>query len=441
MKTSRFSWPLALVLLVGVVAAGYGVARRSTPGGLTGTLADTLVYADSARRACAGVAQESRQSCYEGQIMPLISTRGVKVAMGTLHRLGDLEASVRQNSHVYAHGVGIMAGKMGGNVNETFASCTEIYQSGCYHGVIQAYFETVRSIDSSSVNGLCAPYAVAGGDRWLRFQCVHGMGHGLTMFYGHNLPQALGACDLLGDGWDRESCFGGAFMENVVNATNPHHPASHLHSSRADSTAPAEDHAAMHHDHGGGRPAAAAPVAFQALDSTDHHYPCSVMAGRYQMACYIMQSSVMLKYNNGDVAKTARDCEAAPGRNRYYCHQSLGRDISPLSQNDHREAIRLCSQASEEYQPWCHIGVVKDYVFLAANPDDGISYCRDVTGVRNKAACYEAVGQQIATLRNGAQERVNMCAPSEDAYRPNCLWGAQAPGGNAMNIPQMKASD
>lgn len=422
MKTSRFSWPIAAILLLGVVAAGYGVARRTASGRLTNTLSDTLVYADSARRLCSGVASDRQQSCYEGFLYPLISERGVKVAMGTLHRLGDLEASVRQNSHVYAHGVGITAGKLGGDVSATFASCTEIYQSGCYHGVIQAYFETVHEVDSSSVNTLCRDYAQAGGDRWLRFQCVHGMGHGLTMFYAHNLPQALASCDLLADGWDRESCFGGAFMENVVNATNPHHPASALHNEHA-----GHDMGAMHHQ-----------PAFKALDSTDRQYPCSIVAERYQSACYIMQSSVMLKYNGGDIAATARDCEAAPGRMKYFCHQSLGRDISPLSRNDHREAIRMCGLANDEFEPWCHFGVVKDFVFLAANPNDGISYCRDVQGARNKALCYEAVGQQIATLRNGTQDRVDMCAPSEDAYRANCLFGAQAPGGSAAGIPEMK---
>jgi hypothetical protein len=422
MKTSRVSWPIAAILLVGAAAGGYAAKRHIAVGRLNGTLADTVVYADSALKTCRPLASDRQQACYEGMIMPLIRTRGVKVAMGTLHRIGDNDAAVRANSHVYAHGVGITAGKMGGNMSETFASCTEIYQSGCYHGVIQAYFETVSSVDSSSVNALCHAYAVAGGDRWLRFQCVHGMGHGLTMYYGHDMPRALQACDLLADSWDRESCFGGAFMENVVNATNPHHPASALHNDHH-----ADGMAGMDMGHS----------SFKALDPDDKQYPCSIVGARYQTACYIMQSSVMLKYEHGDIAATARDCEQAPGRMKYFCHQSLGRDISALSRGDHREAIRMCSLANEEYQPWCHVGVVKDFVFLAAKADDGISYCRDVAGSRNKAACYEAVGQQIATLRNDTAERMRLCVPSEPQYQANCLFGAQA-GGSSVGIPQAR---
>jgi hypothetical protein len=435
--TSRFSL-LATVLVAGITA----LSSACKPAGyrLSGTLADTVPLADSAQALCSAPGVTNQQKCYEDFIMPLVASRGVKVAMGTLHRIGDHQPAVAQNSHVYAHGVGITAGKLGGNVAETFASCSEIYQSGCYHGVIQAYFETVRTVDTAAVNSLCAPYAVAGGDRWLRFQCVHGMGHGLTMFYAHNLPQALTGCDMLADGWDRESCFGGAFMENVVNATNPHHPAGALRSTRdsgggGDTAKAAEDH----HHHGAAPAAVAAAAPFKALDPNDKQYPCSIVDVRYESACYIMQSSVMLKYNNGDIAKTARDCEAAPRTMPYFCHQSMGRDISALSRNVAAEAIRMCSLASEEFQPWCHIGVVKDYVFLAAKAEDGINYCKALTGPRNKAACYEAVGQQIATLRNGNAERTALCQPSERAYRDNCLFGAQA-GGNATGIPRPRTS-
>lgn len=433
----------ASVLAIAALAA-VSFACRSPGYRLSGTLADTVPLADSAQALCTAPGVTNQQKCYEDFLMPLVSSRGVKVAMGTLHRIGNHQPAVAANSHVYAHGVGITAGKLGGNVAETFASCTEIYQSGCYHGVIQAYFETVRSVDSSAVNTLCQTYAQAGGDRWLRFQCVHGMGHGLTMFYAHNLPQALIGCDMLADGWDRESCFGGAFMENVVNATNPHHPGSALRNIRdsaggADTAAAADEHAGMDH-HAPAAATASAAAPFKALDPADKQYPCSIVAERYQMSCYIMQSSVMLKYNNGDIAKTARDCEAAPGRMRYYCHQSLGRDVSALSRNQAAEAIRMCSLANEEFQPWCHIGVVKDYVFLAAKAEDGINYCKDVRGNRNKAACYEAVGQQIATLRNDTPQRTALCQPSEETYRANCLWGAQVPSGNANNIPQPRAN-
>ena len=43
------------------------------------------------------------------------------------------------------------------------------------------------------------------------------------MFHGHDLPRALASSDLLSRPGERDNCYGGAFMENIVNATEPHH--------------------------------------------------------------------------------------------------------------------------------------------------------------------------------------------------------------------------
>ncbi len=87
------------------------------------------------------------------------------------------------------------------------------------------------------MNAMCAPWISPSTNRWLRFQCVHGIGHGLTMFYAHNSAAGVGGCDLLREHWDRESCYGGAFMENIVNATaSHHHPAASLHVGPAAAT-------------------------------------------------------------------------------------------------------------------------------------------------------------------------------------------------------------
>jgi hypothetical protein len=395
-----------LALLVGglgvVVASGYVVIRRQAS--VSAPVVDTTALADSALGICAG--QGSAQlDCYEGFLVPLVAARGVRAAMGTLDVLASRDSQVRVDGHVYAHAIGITAGKAGGaDVARTFASCTEIFQSGCYHGVIQAYFERFRAVDTGSVNGLCRAYTAQGADQWLRFQCVHGMGHGLTMLYDHHLPHALAGCDLLRAEWDRESCYGGAFMENVVHATQPQHAAHALHVHGA---SPSPDEA-----------------PFKALDPGDLQYPCSILAQRYLVACYNMQTSVMLYFTHGDIAAAARSCLDAPQALRPVCFQGLGREVSSYARQDHHEAIRLCSLAREEYRPWCHVGVVKNFIDLTAKPDDGIAYCRDVPGSANRLQCYQAVGEEIATLRNDPRDREAACAVVAVPYRGACRQGA-----------------
>ena len=383
----------------GLVLVGLAFVACHKSSASTGrAVADSLALADSALRTCHALSGDAQADCYNGVLVPLVASHGVRLAMGTLNVLAARDAGVRVDGHVYAHMIGMAAGRAAGaDLRHAFTECTEIFQSGCYHGVIQTYFEQLRTVDAAGVNALCGPYTA---DQWLRFQCVHGAGHGLTAFYDHDLPRALAGCDLLGTAWDRESCYGGAFMENVVNATAPHHAGHALHA-----------HTAAH--------------PFKALDPTDLQYPCSIVGRRYLTACYNMQTSVMLYFTHGDFAATARACLGTPPGLEPVCFQGMGREVSAYSRQDHRAAIRLCGFASAEYQPWCHVGVVKNFIDLTARSEDGIAYCRDLTGSPNRLKCYEAVGEEIATLKSDVRGREAGCAAVAAAYRGACRYGAR----------------
>lgn len=410
-----------------MLATGYLVATRA--GGLSGTDADTIPLAETIHREC-GQDSAGTGACYENRLLALAQERGVRVAMGALNHLSRLDAEVAISGHAVAHAIGIAAGRGKTDVSQEFASCTEILQSGCYHGVIQGYFETRDTVTGEGVNALCAAYRGPEASRWIRFQCVHGLGHGLTMIWSHDLPRALGGCDLLQDSWDRESCYGGAFMENIINATAPHHPGSRLAAQRAAS-----------HEHGGGHDhgAAAAPPPFKALDSTDLHYPCSILDGRYHASCYGMQTSIMLRFTNGDIGRAATACEGAPGVMRYLCIGSLGRDVAPRSGMQRARAREMCAVVNDEFEPWCHVGVAKNLIDVTAQSEDGMSYCRELAGERNKLKCYEAVGEQIATLRNVREQRALACEAAEPAYRSACFYGAQVSSDRPRNLPQARS--
>jgi hypothetical protein len=352
-----------------------------------------------------------KSDCYERSLAAPAARGKVRVAMGALDELGDAHPDVRRSGHVYAHAIGIAAGRVQSDIAKTFTQCSEAYQSGCYHGIIQAWFANLDSISSTEVNALCAPFRKSESDRWIRFQCVHGMGHGLTMFYNHDLPKGLAGCDLLTDWWDRHSCYSGAFMENIVNVTMPHHPAGAL--------AATHDHSMEGMDHGA--------TAFKPVDPADPLYPCSIMAERYLSACYEMQTSVMLYNNKGSIAGAAKGCDTAPLPMRTTCFASLGRDVSSYSAQNHAEAVRMCGLAPEKYRPWCYYGLVKNFIDLNARADDGLALCRDVPAGAGKAVCYNAVGEQILVLAANADSRRAMCAATEAGYMDACLYGARFP--------------
>ena len=349
---------------------------------------------------------------------------GLGAAMTALERLGQADETVRRDGHLYAHSLGLAAYRGDDRTGAVFAQCSPIFQSGCYHGVIQAHFAALPSsgIDSTAVNALCRSYRDDPSARWLLFQCAHGMGHGLTLFHGHHLPSALQGCDLVADPWEREGCYGGAFMENVVQATAPHHTVGRPQAAGAE-----DDHA---HHHAGAAAEATRP-AFKPLDPADPLYPCSALGERYQHACYQMQTSPILFFNRGNFAATGRACMTAPEAHRAACFQSLGRDASSYTGQDHARALRICTDVDADYRSWCHVGYAKNLVDLTASATDGLTYCRLILDAEGKRACYEAVGEEIWVLSDDRVRRREWCEAAEPGFREVCARAAGVAGSSA----------
>lgn len=402
MKTPRgFATGAALLAILAAGAGGVVLAHRYGP-----------LHFDAAGRArlggaseCIALSRSARADCYRGALTTEVARTGVAGAIAALQTLAGVDPDVNRDGHVYAHGIGIEGYLRARNVPGTFDDCPDQFSSGCGHGVIQAYLESQSGIDSVTVNALCAPYHAPGRTQWQLFQCVHGAGHGLIMMYRGDLPRALGTCDLLAEGWDRASCYGGAFMENIMSAIAPHHPASELAASH--------EHEQMGHE------------AFKKLDPEQPLYPCSIMAERYLQPCYEIQTAAILHFNRGSVKATAAICNTAPADMRPICYRSLGRDITSKARRDPVRTRRLCDQSEEGYRAWCYFGAAKALVDWAAKPEDGLELCREVGTARGALVCFRAVGEQIRALGGLEPERERHCAVAGRAEAIEaCRFGA-----------------
>lgn len=427
---------LAVALALSAACAGAPRATPAAPQPAT-TLApatwDRTSSPDSiaawALRGCRG-AGAGKQACYEKALVSTLQPAGVDRVMAALDRISAADEDVGRDGHVFAHGIGIAAYTGEATVAETFAKCTPAYQSGCYHGVVQAYFADAGTGGATAdrLNALCADYRNPAG-RWLQFQCAHGAGHGLMAVHGQHLLRALEGCDLLRDVAERNACWGGAFMENVVNATDPHHTAT-------TQLAPANEHAGM--NHGEHAPAAGAQPAghdhgamrhetFKALDDAEPLYPCNVVAEQHRLSCYMMQTSAILFRNGGDFGGAAAQCGRAPERYQRACFTSLGRDAASYSRGDNARAVELCQSAPEVGRPPCVSGVTKNRIDVTADPKDGLAFCRVVPGADTKRACYRGVGEETSSLLPNAADRERACAAAEEGFIEECRSGALLP--------------
>lgn len=408
------------------------------------------------RREC-GRPFANKQACVERNLVALIDQAGIGRTMEVLDTLVNVDGDVRQNAHALAHGLGIAAYRTPETLATTFAACPPTQMSGCYHGVVQGYFLSLarqgKTPGTPELDVMCEPHR---GVLFLYFQCAHGVGHGLMAVHDNHVPMSLEACDLASDRFIRESCYGGVFMENIVRISHPHHTAEgHAgtqggHGGHGAQPAAADAHAG----HGTGQQAAshdhAAPAAGQQadahaghggmqhgewkpLDRDDVQYPCNAVADKYKDSCYTMQTSAVLYFNGGDVTATARMCERAPGAYVSTCFGSLGRDITALAAQNHQRSLELCARsagmAGGRGELWCLQGVVQNLVNLAADPDEGMRFCRAVRTAAYKADCYRVVGETIATLVVETARRGESCQAAEPEFVRACRRGAGVEAG------------
>jgi hypothetical protein len=95
-----------------------------------------------------------------------------------------------------------------------------------------------------------------------------------------------------------------------------------------------------------------------------------------------------------------------------------------VTSRDPDESIHDCSLGAPKYRPWCFVGLVKNFVDVTANTDDGIALCKKL-GARDIAlSCYVAIGEEASVLYPALDRREAACAKSDSQYVEACRFGA-----------------
>ncbi len=360
--------------------------------------------ADALWSQCGGKQTPAKKrACYQKGLGEILRKHGTEQALTALEELTSQDLDVLRNAHPYTHHLGRASFTYYQDVAEAFAHCRETFWSGCYHGVLEGYLRSLREVESENIANVCSTIIDTWQSTFLRYQCLHGLGHGLALYFNHNIHKALAACDALASPWERESCYSGIFMENIVAYLHPHH--THH--------APQDRHQAQHES----------PKSL--LRPEDPLYPCNAIDHRYQRACYRMQSSAIVAFTQYDFAQAFQECEKAPAEFVPVCYQSLGRDVSGYTLRDPTKTIALCRKGSSDNATQCFVGAVKDFILTQADPQRGLALCRRLDE-GSKEACYAATGEVLLSLYPDRKKRAQSCAQAEDAYIAACQAAASA---------------
>ena len=322
--------------------------------------------------------------CYRQAFGNIAYKEGPEKALALLATDDRAMEQVHADCHQIAHWVGHAGlAHYKGNAADALAHGGMTCNSGYYHGVLQVSLaglpkdEVVRK-----ARRLCTAPAV-NTDAFLLYQCVHGLGHGLMIYSGNELPWSLQTCHKLQTSFDRISCTGGVFMQNL------------------DTTMGTSSY----------------------LRAKNPLYPCTIVSEQDKLYCYLMVTSRILSLDGFDWRKTAVWCRKSEPGWVATCFQSYGRDASGTTQYHSKETIKLCKLAGKDASE-CMYGAARDYANNYAGGKEAAQLC-NAAPARYRARCYEGIGTILGALHTLGAERKAACdAVTPRRYRRDCLKGA-----------------
>lgn len=306
---------------------------------------------------------------------------GLDRTIQQLHQLTALYGDCHQAAH--------LAGRFAYNVfsKKAFQSFRNECHSGGMHGAIEAYFmeNGIQNL-SSDVDLICRPEL----NDFFYHQCIHGIGHGLMAWSNYELLDVLKYCDRLKRSHD--SCWSGAFMENVVGGLGGHH--AHGKSKHPNTK----------------------------YLNADPHYPCNILEDKYKGTCYFYQTSRMMTLFHGDFSKIASACAETTESVQFYCYESMGRDVGGVHRDDPQGAIRVCSTvASSPSRIHCLDGAVQDSFWDPSGQDKALHFCKLLTEETEKGACYTTIFTRAPEVVASKNDLKHFCSKSEPPYHGRCL--------------------
>ena len=310
-------------------------------------------------------------ACLQKRYQDLVRGPGVEVAFVELK--GDLTRNelAKSNCHELTHIIGHAAAELYGDVPTTYSRGDSFCGSGYYHGAMEAI---VAKIGADKVleeaDTLCA-----GLYSFDHYNCAHGLGHGFMRIQENELLESLEMCDTLTDGWEEKRCYGGVFMENMVDKDNLVHPSKYLKADR--------------------------PL-----------YPCDVVGARYKDECYQRQSSYALETRGNDFTEVFGLCAKVEDNFRPSCYQGLGWDASvqSLKQGTSDAAINeatrtLCALGEDhEAQLNCAVGAVDYFIRDSYSAARAKAFC-EYLGADLLTTCLQEAEEYYTSLRSPLERR------------------------------------
>ena len=203
-------------------------------------------------------------------------------------------------------------------------------------------------------------------DRW---ECLHGVGHGLASIYGYNMSNAVVACQQFED-WEQISCAKGLFMENVVRFNKSH-----------DSD----------------------------FDENDLSYPCSVIDDEITAPCYHYQPTYV-GYSQPKLNNIVDYCETIEDEFSKNCFRGIGRLFASLVVSDINKINLVCDPQKFSYDKltYCYQGVAMVFADNR-NISEALDVCQFIPN-EFQHDCVHEVGKWVKLVHPDFDDIQKQCS-------------------------------
>jgi hypothetical protein len=368
---------------------------------------DSALVADSLLKLChpqVAHSIDAYSTCIGDGIASLSSAGNIALAMGTLDKIVHADPSLVLLGHPLAHALGYAVRSTPATATRLLSECDDRYQSGCYHGILQRYFDARVGMPIAQ-KVLVAPCDGLRGTReqFRLFDCLHGTGHGLMMYHRYDVNASLKDCDRLVGDWDQRSCYGGVFMEHNMGARMQSFGDGEFGMHRHSMPAPSV-------------------VLFKPKDL---HYPCDATPVRYRRECYDLQADLILPAVQQDYQKAAEVCDSAgtPDLMRS-CYLGLGRNASGASAFQYSGIRKRCDRSSANGIAFCYEGAVRHLAYAPSELPRGVAFCKSLPSGDTRSKCWDGVGLQVGGFFADLTSRRRACQTENADDFSACVQGA-----------------
>jgi cytochrome c553 len=322
--------------------------------------------------------------CYEQAFANVAFREGPKSALALLEKRSAKPGPIESDCHRIVHAIGAGAlAHFDGDPGKALAAGSVQCASGYYHGILErSLLGKPEEAIAPIAQRICSDPDIRRTD-FIHFQCVHGLGHGLMIYTGYDLPRSLDYCEPLETEWERESCRGGVFMENSQSSYG---------------------------------------VRSRWLKDDDLLYPCDWVAEKHKYQCYLIQLARIGPALGFDWAKVSDTCREADEDYIEVCFQSMGREISGQVRHDAASILAAC-QVTGDMERECIYGAARDVTYNDAGSERSKELC-DNAPTSTRAYCWSGIGTILGSINPSAKQKQEACAAATKRYYAACARGA-----------------